>query len=248
MLALDFDGVVCDALRECAAVTWYAGHPELRADVRPDEAAEAVPRAFLRTFASVRAYSRTLADFMVANAVAPGTIVDRASFARRRLDVGQEQLDARALLGESIRARWRDQHRGVWLRMHRVHDEVGDVLRCTSEPVAIVSAKDAESIRAILGAARLDDHVGPVVGSCTDKPAALTELAAEAWPDRLVFVDDNLDNALAASRLPGVDSRWAHWGYHGPEDDRAAAQAGIAPLSLDDLSRLGVVSAPAGAH
>jgi FMN phosphatase YigB (HAD superfamily) len=248
VLALDFDGVVCDALRECAAVSWYAGRPQLRADVGPDEAARLVPRDFLTTFGSVRAYSRTLADFMVANAVAPGTVVDRATFDRRRKDVGQAQLDAQALRGETIRARWRTSHPGSWLRLHRVHDEVTDLLRSTSEPVVIVSAKDAESIAAILPAARLDGHVSSIVGSCTDKAAALAQLAADAWPERLVFVDDNLDNALAASRLAGVESRWAYWGYHGPEDDRAAASAGIDPFSLDDLSQLGVSPAPAASH
>jgi len=248
VLVLDFDGVVCDALGECAAVTWYAGRPAVHSVPGPAAAVELVPPAFLTTFASVRVYSRTLADFMVANALPAGSTVDRAAFAQRRAEVGEDRLDAQARRGEAVRGAWRCRHPEAWLGLHTVHAEVAELLRVTDEPVAIVSAKDAESIYAILGAAGFEDAIWRVVGSCADKAGALTTLAAEAGGEPVVFVDDNLDNALAAARLPGVESHWAYWGYHGPEDDWTAAQIGMAPLSLDDLTRLAGQSAPAGSH
>ncbi len=238
MLALDFDGVVCDALGECAAVTWLAGRATSPEDWPLPAAVASVPPPFLTTFASVRAYSRTLADFMVANAVPAGPTIGRAEFRRHRAAAGVARLADQARLAESIRAYWREAQPEQWIGLHTVHAEVAALIRAAPEPVAIVSAKDAESIRAILDAAGLSDDIGAVVGSCRDKPAALAELVADNDGRPVIFIDDNLDNVLAASSRPGVDGRWAGWGYHGREDELTADDLGIGPLSLDALPAL----------
>ena len=64
LLVLDFDGVVCDALVECALVTWLGVHPP--DPRRPVSAhAAAMPRSFVERFGLVRAYSRILDHFLV---------------------------------------------------------------------------------------------------------------------------------------------------------------------------------------
>jgi len=252
VLALDFDGVVCDALGECAAVTWYAANAGANVPPGPAAAVRRVPAAFLATFASARAYSRTLADFMVANAVRSGVTLDRVTFERWRAEVGPGRLAAQARRGETIRAEWRRTYPKEWIGLHKVQAQVASLVRAVDEPLAIVSAKDAESIREILAAAGLDQCVSRIVGSCQDKPAVLAELVADAQRQsgarRVLFIDDNLENALAAARMPGIESHWAHWGYHGPEDDRAAAKAGMPPLLLDQVGDLGHATALGANH
>ena len=242
MLALDFDGVLCDALTECAAVTWHAVHSP--SGTEPPTLAVAVatmPEAFLVTFASIRPMARTLADFMVAHVVPAGQSVDRRQFDHYRDLAGPEVLAAQAESGERIRSHWRETEPEQWLALHTVYAEVATHLRSTRQPVAIVSAKDAASIWAILTHHRLSGSVGTVYGSCVDKTPVLATLrAAQAGSDAnpLLFVDDNLDHALAAAQLPGVESRWAMWGYHTAEDLLRPESAVARPLTLDQLAQL----------
>jgi len=244
VLALDFDGVMCDALAECAAVTWHAGSGPHIADVpRVGRAVAEVPPAFLTTFASVRPYCRTLEDFMVTNAVPAGRKVDRVVFEQYRDQLGRARLAAQAEFGEQLRARWRTNEFQEWVALHTVYPGISELIHSSQQPVAIVSAKDAESIWAILEHHGLAEHVHTVVGSCTDKRPALTAL-----PDRsgepVTFVDDNLANAIAADALPRVQAWWATWGYHSPEDMAAAARQGIRTISLDRLAELQPLAAP----
>jgi FMN phosphatase YigB (HAD superfamily) len=234
---LDFDGVVGDSLLECAAVTWYAKRLQTTDDIPPlPRAVTEVPDEFLATFSSVRAYCNTLDDFMVANALAEGSTVNREEFERARGDVGLPELAAEAASAERIRDHWRTNHFAEWIALHTVYREVADLLNAAAGAVAIVSAKDADSIWAVLAHCGLGARVQTVVGSCRDKRRALSELAATAG--RIVFIDDNLENAVSASALPEVEAKWATWGYHSPEDVLAAVELGFPSTDLDQLDGL----------
>jgi phosphoglycolate phosphatase-like HAD superfamily hydrolase len=237
-LALDFDGVVCDALAECAAVTWHASRGPLTAHVPPvNRAVAELPPEFLTTFASVRPHSRTLDDFMVANAVPGGRRVTRKTFEHYRDQIGPARLAAQAAVGEQLRAHWRTTEFAEWVALHTVYPGLAELLRGTDHQVAIVSAKDAESIWAILSHHALADHVQLVVGSCTDKRAVLTGLADQSG-ETVLFLDDNLANATAADALPGIVSRWATWGYHSPEDVITARGLALRAITLEQLEEL----------
>lgn len=244
MLALDFDGVVCDALVECGAVTWHAARAAATGEI-PDlaTAVSQVPHEFGPTFASVRAYSRTLDDFMVANAVPVGQVVDRGLFDHYRAVAGSQQLSSEAAAGERIRAHWRRASFGEWIGLHTIYPEVADLISQTEHSVAIVSAKDADSIWAVLTYWQLADRIRTVIGSCRDKRPALADLAAmeaggEPRAEPVIFIDDNLDNAIAAAYLPNIESAWATWGYHGPGEADMAADLYFPTISLGQLHDL----------
>lgn len=236
MLALDFDGVVCDALAECAAITWHASRQTSETG-EVQKALAQVPEAFLTTFANVRRYSRTLDDFMVANALVPGQRIDRQVFDLARTTAGSAFLAAQAAVGEQIRAAWRTQDTTGWVALHSIYPGIAELIRSGGQRVVIVSAKDADSIWAILEHHTLATHVDTVVGSCHDKKMALSALSTR-YVEPMIFVDDNLSNAAAAAALSGITSRWATWGYHSPEDEPVARQLGIRAITLNQLDEL----------
>ncbi|MGI8536382.1 MAG: HAD family hydrolase [Mycobacteriales bacterium] len=235
MLALDFDGVVCDGLGECAAITWHASRQTSETG-EVQKALAQVPEAFLTTFAGVRRYSRTLDDFMVANALVPGQRIDRQAFDLARTTAGSAALAAQAAVGEQIRAAWRTQDTTGWVALHSIYPGMAELIRSGGQRVVIVSAKDADSIWAILEHHTLATHVDTVVGSCHDKTRALSALSTRH--DEMIFVDDNLSNAAGAAALLGITSRWATWGYHSPEDEPVARQLGIRAIALNQLDEL----------
>lgn len=233
LLALDFDGVVVDALSECATVTWFStrtGRP------RPPDtlahAVELVPEKFTDTFARIRPYCRTMADFMVALHW-PDDPVDATAFTRVRGRLDERMLLAQAATGERRRAHWRRVDPLGWLAAHHVHTPTAKLLTEWRGPTAIVSAKDVDSIAAILNHHHLTcDHI---IGQATDKAAALRALTRDGT--RAVFIDDNLDNADRVGTCPQVRSYWAMWGYHTPEDVRRhrTTRSTSTPLTDDHL-------------
>ena len=252
VLALDFDGVVADALTECAAVTWYAGPARMRIPPPPLPAAlQDVPQPFLTTFAEVRAYSRTLNDFMVTHVLHPRTShVDRDAFDRAHHDSDPAALAAQAAVAEDVRRTWRERQFCEWVRLHTIHPEMAQLIRDTAHTTVVVSAKDRESIRSILAHYQLDNHVDLIIGSCHDKRAALAQLLEtnrDAQAEGVVFVDDSIANVVAARGL-ALRPLWALWGYHGPEDIELAAAQGIPCLRLDRLHELSRLTEPAPAQ
>ncbi|WP_426565366.1 HAD family hydrolase [Angustibacter sp. McL0619] len=231
-LILDFDGVVCDALIECAAVTRAGGQAEGSATPLSQAVADLTPE-FIDRFTSVRPYSRTLVDFMVANVVqAPVTCRDE--FTAARVTAGPSELRRQAQLATAARKVWRRDHRDEWLALHTVYPGVQDLIEHGGW-VAIVSNKDADSITTILQHLQLRHLVRAVIGDCADKATAVSALTGGAAS---TFVDDNVENVLAVSAAPGVRAVWATWGYHSSEDVGLASARNVEAVTLSGLSRL----------
>ena len=233
VLALDFDGVVVDALRECAAVTYFSGL-EPGEPPRLESALQAMPNRFLARFIAMRPYCRTLADFMVANHVGYA-VSSRQEYEQARAAVPEALLEHQAKTGEVLRSTWRAQDKTLWLESHSVHAPVIDVLRQWQGQRWIISAKDGDSIRAILQHHHVLDLIDRIAGSCRSKAGALREASAQG---EVLFIDDNLDHVLSACHGGDAMARWARWGYAAPEDDDRARAAGVEVLHLGDLAGL----------
>jgi len=233
VLAVDFDGVLVDALIECAAMTYYA-NAGIGAAVPPyAEAIKALPEWFVAVFRSVRPYCQTASDFMVAGHIS-APISSLAEYRQLR-EAHVDVLAAAAERAETVRAQWRETSPREWLDSHQFVEEVAECLRSWPGPRWIVSAKDEDSIRVILREHGVEELIDTVAASCGSKVDPLREASQHRG---VVFIDDNLGHVLAAGLVPGVLARWAGWGYASPEDRANARTLGIAPLGLSDLPTL----------
>lgn len=238
MLILDFDGVICDALTECALVTWLGIHrppPGTRISAH----AQAMPRNFVERFRAIRDYSRGLEHFMTAHRPMAAAVRDQAHFDRMFGIFSAEYVGEFVASASAARARCREEEPEFWLDLHTLYPGVAALLRRHAGRVCIVTAKDEESVRRILRRHGLEDTVLEVVGETTRKAAAVRGLMDrhDAAVADTVFVDDNLTNALQV-RTTGAHVWWAWWGYHTPEHEREAARSGLPVLRLDDLDSI----------
>lgn len=137
----------------------------------------------------------------------------------------------------------RTQEGEFWLDLHTLYPGIPELLRRYSGSVVIVTAKDADSVHAILGRHGLDDTVAEVFGECGRKAEVVQEVSAR-WGVPLTdvtFVDDNLTNALRVAET-GARSRWAQWGYQTPEHRAEAERLALVPLQIADLAQLAPVA------
>ncbi|GAA0943883.1 HAD family hydrolase [Nonomuraea longicatena] len=238
MLIVDFDGVVCDALAECALVTWLGGHRDRpwspgRTELRR------VPPSFVRRFRMIRDYARTLDHFVLAHLPDAQWIRERRDFERIFRALPRDYVRDFTAAASAARRRIREEEPDFWLGMHTLYPGISALLERHSGRVAVVTAKDEESVRDILRRHGLEHTVTEVVGECADKAGAVRDLCARRRirPAQAVFVDDSLTNVRRVAAV-GVRARWATWGYHTPEDLRDGAHPDIHPLDLAEVPDL----------
>lgn len=234
-LVVDFDGVVCDALEECALVTWLGVH-----GVDPDLPVSAYRRAvsptFSEKFATVRNFSRTLDHFAVAHSGHIGPPRSRIEFDQRFDALSGDFLAAFVRRANMARNRCREEEPRFWLGMHSIYPGISDLLRRHTGRVHVITAKDAASVRSILRANGLGAAVSEIYGEVSAKDEVMLALCAEHKVEvtDTVFIDDNLTNVERVAAV-GAQSHWAKWGYHTPEDIRKADGSEVRRLNLSDL-------------
>ncbi|MEO3976557.1 HAD family hydrolase [Streptomyces sp. CAU 1734] len=238
LIALDFDGVIADALEECALVTWF-GVRDFDRTLGGARQLRGVPQEFIERFAGVRDYSRLLDHFVVAHLPSAGAVSSQRDFDRLFAELSSEFVRAFTEKATATREWLRTREPDFWLDLHTLHPGIGELLRRFDGAAVVVTAKDAESVRAILARHGLDGTVAEIIGECGHKAEAVREVAGrwEILPRDIVFIDDNLTNALRVAET-GADSRWAQWGYQTPEHRAEAARRSPAPLRLDELASL----------
>lgn len=255
VLALDFDGVICDSAREAFLValrTYATFRPDspLLAEVRSRLGSlEADPRSdpAYAAFLDLLPLGNRAEDFGVALlAIEEGARVsDQEQYDEfyGRQDDGWRRRFHRRFYEQ--RAALRDDHRRAWLDLHSVYEPLPEILSRLADDyhLAIATAKDAASVRILLeefGVARL---FGP--GAVLDKETGvektdhLRHLQATLGVDfaAITFLEDKVKHLQRAAAL-GVRPVLAGWGYGTPREKEVARRAGIPVARLDDLERL----------
>jgi phosphoglycolate phosphatase-like HAD superfamily hydrolase len=253
VLALDFDGVLCD------------GRPEYFETARRAYAA-AWPGADVRRAASVAdrfAAARPLVEsgwempvllHALVSGVPEESLVDRRAWqstaARLLAEAGAEPERLARALNEA-RDAWFGRDPDSWLRHHRFYPGVCARVQRAVEAgvtVVVVTTKAERFARALLAAEHRRLASLPVIGREPDrtvpKADSLVRLAAvHGLPPgaaRLWFVEDLLETLLAVRVTAGLGAArlfLAAWGYNTLEQRAAAGwTAHVALLSLADMA------------
>ncbi len=238
VLAVDFDGVVADALQECALVTWLGGRGT-DTSVPGAEQLKRVPDEFVERFRHIRDYARLLDHFVVAHLPGAGTVDSQAAFDALFAGLEPEYVRTFTTAATAARERLRTGEPDFWLGLHTLYPGMADLLRRHSGRVVVVTAKDEDSVRAILARHGLGHTVREVFGECRDKTAAVLDVSAR-WGvpvGNITFIDDNLANVRRVAAT-GARARWALWGYATPEHRAEADRYAVPVLHLSEVRHL----------
>lgn len=245
ILALDFDGVICDGMREYFAAAWRAWH-RLRPSIAPEP-----PAGFFERFARVRPVVETGWEMpLVIMALLAGTSEAELLGDWRpealRAESGLEREEIAAAL-DRVRDEWIAADETDWLDHHHFYPGVIERLRRLARGptrAVVITTKEGRFARNLLG--RQGVELGPedIYGKEERRPkhAILRELlATRPAAGDLWFVEDRLKTLEAARTAPGLDDVGlflAAWGYNTPQDREAARRDGrVVLLSLEQFGR-----------
>jgi len=240
LLALDFDGVVCDGLEEYFESAWRThgllwGAP---ADVAPAGLAE--------RFFSLRPLVESGWEMpLVVRALLAG--LDDATIRREWPALAPKLLDGRAAAEvgarlDRVRDEWIAADRAGWLGRHRFYPGVIERLRTLAggpTRVVIITTKEGRFVRELLARQGLDFPAEGIFGKESRRPKADVLRALPTGPGGTWFVEDRLQTleAVAAQAdLGGVRLFLAAWGYNfASERERARGSRRLALLPLEEF-------------
>lgn len=251
LLALDFDGVVCDGRSEYFETAWrayVAAWPAALTTGRPDDAV-AERFSALRPLIESGWEMPLLVHALLAGVAASG-LTDRHAWLQTASGLMTQARVAAETLGRAlnrVRDEWFARDSADWLAHHRFYPGVAPRIAALLDGptrVIVVTTKAERFVRPLLAGAdpRLSaaSVIGREPGLPVPKPDILRKLASShgLGPDAagLWFVEDmleTLEKTAAREDLAGARLFLADWGYNTPADRaRAPASGRISLLSL----------------
>ncbi|UFP93174.1 HAD family hydrolase [Gloeobacter morelensis] len=245
LLALDFDGVLCDGLLEYFQTAWQVYR---RLWTPPDSLA---PTEVADLFYRLRPVVETgwemplLVSAIVGGVDPEAILADWWDISRKLL--AESGFSAPQLAGEVDRTRdaWIARDLEGWLQLHRLYPGVDGRLRALCEhpqpAVFIITTKESRFVLLLLEQAGVAWPGERIFGKDIQQPK--TETLAKllgAGYERIWFVEDRLvtlEKVARLAELAPVQLYLADWGYNTPaERERARADSRIHLLNLEQFA------------
>ena len=258
VLALDFDGVVCDSLREVfatALATYEAMEPEsaLLARMRSRHSKgrwhelELIDDPVMASFESMMPLGNRAEDFGVSLRAMDNflELTDQGAYDTfyRTIDAEWMTTFHRRFYEQRDIARAFDTH--GWLDLHAPYSIFLELLRRRAGEVriALATAKDGRSAELLLDHLSVGDLFAPELvldkETGVSKTTHLTVLheRLDVPFEEITFVDDKLNHLETVAPL-GVRSVLAGWGFNTPREHDLARERGFAVANFNDVERV----------
>ncbi len=250
ILALDFDGVICNGLVEYFQTAWHAYRQLWHSET--DALVDVPPPNLADTFYRLRPVVETGWEMpLVLRVILLGTaeaeiLQHWQTIAQELLKTEQYQPRDLAIAVDSYRDQWIAHDLPSWLAQHQFYPGVIEQLQrllISSIQVVIITTKEKRFVRALL--AQQGVHLGDdrILGKEQQRPKheSLRQLLA-ADPHAVIwFVEDRLKTLLSIKQhgdLGEVQLFLADWGYNTPaERDTAQMDDRIHLLSLPTFAQ-----------
>ena len=247
LIALDFDGVVCDSAGETGTTGWIAAR-----SLWPRDFADAPTDAYLADFRRVRpaletGYEAILLARLLRDAVPPAELLADAPRHCAAVTAAHAlSRDALVTLFGATRDRLIHDDFEAWLELHAFYPGTIAAINAwvaAGHRVAVVTTKEQRFAEALCHHAGCDLAPTAIYGlEAGPKNGVLTDLlAAQPADTPAVFVEDRLPTLLKVHDAPAL-ARYrlalADWGYLRPTDLADARTAHIPTLALTDFPPL----------
>jgi phosphoglycolate phosphatase-like HAD superfamily hydrolase len=255
LLALDFDGVISDSAPESYVValrTWCEFVPGTRLTDQTDvlvsshtpTARQVLSESLYGDFLERMPLGSRAEDYAVVLASLDRgvDVPDQSAYDSFKTTLDADWLSHFHQRFYETRRALCDADVGGWHALMGPYPKLREILRAHASEVelAIATAKDARSVRALLHAYGIEDLFSGE--RLLDKETGVNKVAhLECLQVRfgfayseMVFVDDKVNHLDHVATL-GVECALAGWGYNGPREHALARERGHRVLELDDF-------------
>lgn len=251
LLALDFDGVICDGLIEYFQTAWrtYCHLWHSLDNSPPDGLAEQFYR--LRPVVESGWEMPLVLRSLLLGTPEADILANWGAIAQNLVAAEQVVPAEIGATVDRIRDEWIAADLNSWLAQHRFYPGVIERLRQTlNSPVqvVIITTKEGRFVQQLLQQQNLDMSPSQIFGKEVQQPKAQTlrdllQATMDKTGDRpsIWFVEDRLKTLQTIERQPDllqVGLFLADWGYNTPQDRAMAAESDrIQLLSLDNFAQ-----------
>ena len=248
VLALDFDGVLCDSAKELALSAWRAG-----AAIWPHWDKQKAPDPIVQGFRKVRpvletGYQAIPVLGLLQEGVDEESILQKADqlIAQEMTKIGRDKSALKDLLA-AARQGWIDADLENWLGAHEFYPGTVEAVKkelAEGTDVYIITTKQEAFTRRLLHAQGLQVPQERIyslerIEKLAGKLGVLESLIRD-YPDApIAFVEDRLETlaaVLARPDLKRIGAFLADWGFNTREArDRAMQMSGIEVIGLADF-------------
>lgn len=246
LLALDFDGVLCDSVLETAISGWKAG-----AAIWPDMSAPMPPDELLSAYRSVRPLIETGHEALLMMRLLKDGIDPLELFhgfperlVRLMEQIGTDHEELQRLYG-TVRDRWIEDNAEQWSSLSPLYPGIKKFLGNLPASVAgyIITTKQERFVRRLLDYNGIAFPAEGIFGleRGVPKETVLRRLVTHHPGRRLYFIEDRLATLIrimGRTQLAAVRLYLADWGYNTDADRKSARESNIPILELHRLLAL----------
>lgn len=225
LLAFDFDGVICDGLREYFQTSWRV---YLRLwGIEGEEPSLSLQQSFYRLRPVVETgWEMPVMIHALASGFTEESILqDWSNIALELLHHHRIMPPDVGLIVDEVRDRWIREDLEGWLGLHDFYPGLIDYLK-SLEDFVIISTKEARFIEALLARQGIHVQADRIYGKERQRPKAETlKLLLPQYP-HITFIEDRFKTLQSIAKYPELASvtlLLADWGYNLPKE-RAMAQ------------------------
>ncbi|MEJ2154872.1 MAG: hypothetical protein P8X96_06030 [Desulfobacteraceae bacterium] len=242
IIALDFDGVICNSAGEICASGWKAA-----GRLWPRRFEGEVPGAMVAAFERVRpAMSVGYQSILLVRLLRDGypeekILADPVSLFSALMDAEGLTRDALMRRFGRIRDDWMAKDMRNWIGAHRFYEGTVDAVNCSDLPRYIITTKEKRFALALCNAAGLNLPVENIFGLESGKKLNVLAGLRRRHPQACIhFIEDRLNALLCAAEDKTIDLQlyFAAWGCHTDEElARALRSPRITVLDLAQFPR-----------
>jgi phosphoglycolate phosphatase-like HAD superfamily hydrolase len=246
ILALDFDGVICNGLKEYFQTTWQAYHQIWQTEIEKPKSHYEQRFYELRPVIETGWEMPILLRALVID-VSPKTILRDWSVVRDEIMFNNDlEGQTVAEIVDGVRDRAINTHLDAWLNLHSFYPGVISRLKiilASEVDVYIVTTKEGRFVQQLLKQQEINFPKHKIIGKEAQqpKPQTLRKLLATPGDTQLWFVEDRLETlhkVQQAVDLQAVVLFLADWGYNTIEAKKCADNDDqICVLSLENFSQ-----------
>jgi phosphoglycolate phosphatase-like HAD superfamily hydrolase len=246
ILALDFDGVLCDGLAEYFATSWRV-YCQIWSP--PDKTP---PEGLAEQFYRMRPVVETgwemplVLRSLLLGAAETEILQHWATIAQQQIEADRLSASDLSAAVDRVRDEWIAADLESWLALHRFYpgatERLQQVLAASSYPV-IITTKEGRFVQQLLRQQAIEFPAAQIWGKEIKRPKAqsLRQLlqSADSQPLSIWFVEDRLKTLQAVQSQPdlaAVKLFLADWGYN-TAAERKAVQSPIHLLSLTQFAQ-----------